>query len=273
MTVRRRIVVVVVCSVVLIIIPYDVGCSNRTVVIDGSFKLTRAICSVHLDNIGSEIPDRVLNYTQGCPYSPRLGRRNKFCELHQAGGGGGHRGEKRPFSPFDVGQFANLNDSNFPRLPQYVIDKSACKKASAVPKFYDTTAGLFLLARPCGVIVSTFEMFTAESITQAVIALYIAFKESPEEMKCVFYDRGCELHKYLVDRKLSGAFPGWLLDNVVYGVDRLHIKNHTTRCCTLGDPLCAYHPDLPKFKEYLGNTTVCEQVGVILVVGGRWWWW
>ena len=47
-----------------------------------------------------------------------------------------------------------------------------CKKACNVDRFYDRTAGLLALVRPCGIIVNFSEMFTCESPTQACVHLH-----------------------------------------------------------------------------------------------------
>jgi hypothetical protein len=48
-----------------------------------------------------------------------------------------------------------------------------CKKASNLNRFYDRTAGIFALVRPCGVTVNFSEMYTCESPTQAYIFTYM----------------------------------------------------------------------------------------------------
>ena len=39
---------------------------------------------------------------------------------------------------------------------------TGCRKEKGVTKFYDRTAGVLALVRPCGVIVNTTEMYTCE---------------------------------------------------------------------------------------------------------------
>ena len=53
-----------------------------------------------------------------------------------------------------------------------------CKKASNVNRFYDRTAGLLAVVRPCGVVVNFCEMFTCESATQAYVFLFTTFGRS-----------------------------------------------------------------------------------------------
>ena len=57
-------------------------------------------------------------------------------------------------------------------------DESAlvgCRKEKGVTKFYDRTAGVLALVRPCGIIVNTTEMYTCESPTQVYLFLVMTF--------------------------------------------------------------------------------------------------
>ena len=62
-------------------------------------------------------------------------------------------------------------------LPENDVDTFVvgCKKASNVNKFYDRTAGILALVRPCGIIVNFSEMFACESVTQAYVFIFTTF--------------------------------------------------------------------------------------------------
>lgn len=59
-------------------------------------------------------------------------------------------------------------------------------------KFYDRTAGILALVRPCGIIVNFSEMFTCESVMQAYVFIFTTFGRSLEDLdrlKYLGYDR------------------------------------------------------------------------------------
>lgn len=108
-----------------------------------------------------------INMMQCCPRSPASGGKSKkpskFCHLHSF--------------PDDESSSTATHDTNLP-VPQPshpMLDVSnvrtlpdnectdvlvGCKKAHAVNKFYDRTAGILAMVRPCGVIVNACEMYT-----------------------------------------------------------------------------------------------------------------
>ena len=57
-------------------------------------------------------------------------------------------------------------------------DGTGCRKQSNVIKYYDRTAGIVALVRPCGVVVNIAEMYTSESMTNLPLPPYnICWKE------------------------------------------------------------------------------------------------
>ena len=74
-----------------------------------------------------------------------------------------------------------------------------CRKVKGVTKFYDRTAGVLALVRPCGVIVNTVEMFTCESPTQVYLFLIMTFARGQDiqRLRYLGYDRACDLHPFL----------------------------------------------------------------------------
>ncbi len=119
--------------------------------LDGIEKICRSLPNTKA-KAGQDHETRVLNITQCCPETPVLGGKSKipskFCPTH-----------------------CEESTSLVPSSSCLV----GCKKAGNINRFYDRTAGLFAVVRPCGVIVNFTEMFICESATQAYIFLYTTF--------------------------------------------------------------------------------------------------
>ena len=98
-----------------------------------------------------------------------------------------------------------------------------CRKYSNVNRFYDRTAGVMALVRPCGIIANFTEMYTCESTTQAYIFIYTTFGRSVsdlERLKFLGYDRSCDLHPFLCNLKKKGSLGATiLLEHVKFMVD------------------------------------------------------
>ena len=107
-----------------------------------------------------------------------------------------------------------------------------CKQFKNIPKFHDTTAGFLTAVKPCGVIISFTELYTMESCTQ-VFAFLLHLAEQSRAIKCVVYDRGCELHPFLKNLAKIKKNPGAqkLLDTMDFMVDIFHVKKHTRLIC------------------------------------------
>ena len=138
-----------------------------------------------------------------------------------------------------------------------------CKKARAVNKFHDRTAGILAMVRPCGVIVNACEMYTCESPTQVHIFLIMTFARGRdiERLRYIGYDRACDLHPFICNLSEKGAyFATWLLRHVSFLVDSFHVRNHTEAYCMPPEnERCEYHPSLPKFAEIHGTNTECAE--------------
>jgi hypothetical protein len=101
----------------------------------------------------------------------------------------------------EMKKFSTGNVNNI-ELPDFEDDTVlvGCKKAGNVNKFYDKTAGILALVRPCGIIANFTEMFTCESPTQAYIFIYNTFGRSLQDLqrlRYLGYDRSCDLHPFL----------------------------------------------------------------------------
>ena len=70
-----------------------------------------------------------------------------------------------------------------------------CKRPENCTKFYDTTAGMLALIKPCGIVVAMCEMYTCESVTQVFHFLLRTFALNVETMlrlRYLGYDRTCD---------------------------------------------------------------------------------
>ena len=70
-----------------------------------------------------------------------------------------------------------------------------CKRPENCTKFFDTTAGMLALIKPCGIVVATCEMYTCESVTQVFLFLLRTFALNVETMlrlRYLGYDRTCD---------------------------------------------------------------------------------
>ena len=142
---------------------------------------------------------------------------------------------------------------------------TACKKKANVNRFYDRTAGIMVLVRPCGIIMNFAEMYTCESPTQCYVFLYTTFGRNLDDLaslKYLGYDRTCDLHPFLKNLMKKGSLGAKiLLENVKFMVDLWHCNKHKeATCMPPNNPKCIYHPHLPSFAEIRGvNTEYAEQ--------------
>lgn len=139
-----------------------------------------------------------------------------------------------------------------------------CKKSTNLNRFYDRTAGILALVRPCGIIANFTEMFTCESPTQAYVFIYTTFGRSLDDLRMLRYlgyDRSCDLHPFLKNIKRKGSVgAGIPLDHVQFMVDLWHCNKHKEATCMPPDnPKCIYHPTLPHFSEIHGVNSECAE--------------
>jgi hypothetical protein len=109
-------------------------------------------------------------------------------------------------------------------------------------------------------------MITCESPTQAFLFLVNTFFSGNEMksdgcLKYCGYDCFCDLHPYL--RRLSeqgNKCAEVLLPECEFLMDLFHCNKHTEPTCYPPDnPLCLYHPNLPKFKQIGNVNTECAE--------------
>ena len=130
------------------------GCAEGYVTIDGNEYLRRSKCALPKEKVKlrKDLPEVV----RCCTNSPLPGGKNqkpsKFCIDHQP--------NSATESNVEVVVPRELEDAKF---EAGLMSEEKCKKKENISLFYDTTAGMLALIRPCGIIVGVTEMFTSES--------------------------------------------------------------------------------------------------------------
>ena len=236
--------------------------------LDGLEKVSRAMCAASDCRIsGGTAPElRVLKVIQCCPESPIMGGKHinpsKYCETHAQ-----KDKEIKPQSialPPEHRHYSQQTEEI--QLPENDDDTLlvGCKKSKNVNTFYDRTAGLLALVRPCGIIVNFCEMFTCESATQAYVFTFTTFGRSLDDLsrlKYLGYDRACDLQPFLKNLKRRGSLGAKiLLDHVKFMVDLWQCHKHKEdTCMPLENPNCKFHPKLQTFSEVHGVNTECAE--------------
>ena len=214
----------------------------------------------------SEIRKDLPEIYKCCPNSPLPGGKSqkpsKFCASHQSP-------SAETTDEVSVPPEFNTAKSEAGLIPEDVCleqqGSKGCKKKENISLFFQTTAGMLALIRPCGMIVGMTEMFTSESYTQAFLFILRTFcgdLEDFKRLKYLGYDRACGLVPFLKNQAKNGSVGAKLLmENVNFLVDIFHVSKHTEDVCMPSDnPNCLYHPHLPKFEDIRGvNTESCEQ--------------
>lgn len=240
------------------------GCSEGYVTVDGNEYLKRSKCALPMEKV--KIRKDLPQVYKCCPNSPLPGGKNqkpsKFCASHQS-----HNGETA--SDVCVPPEFHSARAEADLIPEELcLDQQSskgCKKKENISLFFQTTAGMLALIRPCGLIVGMTEMFTSESYTQVflfILRTFCADLEQFKRLKYLGYDRACGLVPFLKNQAKNGSAGAKLLmENVKFLVDIFHVSKHTEDVCMPPDnPNCLYHPHLPMFEEIKGvNTESCEQ--------------
>ena len=233
----------------------EVGCKERLVVIDGNEKLYRTICAAEKSKIIGDQGN--INTYDICIRNPTRGNQHsdasKFCEEHINGKSGEGKMviDLRPITR----SFSRM-------LPLTVTSGLGCKEDKKVDRFYTRTAGMFYIFRSCGVRLSHWEMYTAESLSGVFLWLIDLFGESPSTnmINGIIYDRACDLHPFLKRLSKEGNNAAKEYKKIIHIVDIFHVEKHIMSKCVLSSPECLYHPHLKRFQYVRNmNTEVAEQ--------------
>ena len=238
------------------------GCREGMVTIDGNEKIRRSMCAAPKQFVA--IPHNGINVRQCCPRSPITGGKHqtasKYCEHYQHLTTGHDDSCSTSLMVHITLPIPGLVTSLTPKATGELPDADSndllvsCKKSSNVDKFFDTTAGIAAIVRPCGIVVNVTEMYTCESPTQMYIFLLLTFGRGKdiERLKYLAYDRACDLHPFLLNlQKKDVPLAKYLLRSVKFLVDSWHVKKHTEPCCqspTSERP--ALSPTSPGFRSH-----------------------
>lgn len=231
----------------------NVGCTHKFIVIDGNEKLHRALCATGKENLTS--PDGVKRIKL-CIENPMRGNQyrqvSKYCKQHQ------HDQTLPSADPLDI---RPVTRSMTKDVPTVVTSITGCKSDKAVDRFYNRSAGMFYIFRPCGYRLAAYEMYTAESLSSIFTYLVDLFGDDPANLlNGIVYDRSCGLHPFLVKLGERGNEIALRYSNLLFMVDIFHVEKHTTDKCSIQHPDCTYHPHLQKFDFVKGiNSEVAEQ--------------
>ena len=231
----------------------EIGCRNNLIVMDGNEKLYRYICGSDQTKLKGNKGE--VNTYNICINNPIRGndktKPSKFCNEHQNG-----RDEKTS-ERIDVRPITRLFAKS---IPSTILLPFSCKKE--VDSFYDRTAGMFYIFRPCGIRLTHSEMYTAESLSSVFILMVDLFGQHPDPrvLRGVAYDRACGLDPFIGRLANEGNVAAKEYKQLDFMVDLFHIEGHTEKKCNLSSDECLYHPKLPKFEHYAGfNSEVAEQ--------------
>ena len=237
------------------------GCKERYATLDGNEKVSRTMCAAPKSKV--QLPSTGLSVMSVCPNTPALGGNyrsgSRFCSKHI-----NDEPLKLAKDP-DNTKLSHLlprSVHNGTKLDE-VDDEDGCKKTSNITKYYNRTAGIIALVRPCGIVVNIGEMYTSESMTQMYLFLLQTFGRGDDiqHLRYLGYDRACGFHPFLVNLKKKDIYLAtYLLEHVKFMVDRFHVNGHTESCCMpLDNPDCKYHPDLNIFSEVSSTNTECAE--------------
>ena len=219
-------------------------CQNnyRFVVIDGNEKMYRLICGS--DNTIEERVQGEPNRKKICIRDPVRGNQHrkasKFCSEHTS-----NTSEKTTVQePIEYKRITR----SISALTETVTSGQGCKKEENIDRFHSRTAGMLYFFRPCGVRLSHWEMYTAESLSHVFMCLVDLFGDNLDELFGIVYDRACGLHPFIKRLAAEGNDVAIKLCNLAYIVDIFHAEKHSLRKCVVGDPRCEYDPHLQKFS-------------------------
>ena len=194
---------------------------ERFIVIDGNEKMFRSLCAVEKSKVTATRGD-IATYNI-CIRNPVRGNQHsnasKFCEFHVDG---------KCWDSKDVIDLRPITRSISRDLPFTVTSGAGCKEDTKVDRFYNRSAGMFYMFRLCGVRLSHWEMYTAESLSGVFLWLVDLFGEepSPDYIKGIVYDRACDLHPFFKRLSREGNIVAGLYEKLVHIVDIFHAEKH-----------------------------------------------
>ena len=233
----------------------EVGCKERFIVMDGNEKLSRLVCAAPRTKVFGNHGE--VNHYQLCINNPIRGNQynpnSKFCKSHV--------GDQiaKTIEQLDMRPVTRLFARN---IPKTVVSGEGCKKSNNINNFHDRTAGMFYFFRSCGIILTHFEMYTSESLSDIFTYLVDYFGNSPnkDDLVGIVYDRSCDLHPFLERLSKEGNSVATNYANLDFVVDSFHVQMHTQDKCILKSEKCRYHPKLERYSHVRNmNSEIAEQ--------------
>ena len=137
-------------------------------------------------------PGQVNGYTL-CTRNPIRGNQHqqasRYCPLHNDG----------PNILPEVLDVRPITRQFAKSLPNVITSEEGCKKRKDIETFYDRSAGMFYVFRSCGIRLSHWEMFTAESLSSVFTWLVDLFSSTPDLINSLTYmypfSDGCTLFR------------------------------------------------------------------------------
>ena len=234
----------------------EVGCRNRFIVVDGNEKMFRLVCKADRSKVETKCGPTEYNL---CIKNPIRGNQHKTASKYCSDHLNGNTSQIIPQCQLDL---RPITRSLSLSMPNVLVSGEGCKKSENIERFHSRTAGMIYLFRPCGIRLTHCEMFTAERLSQVFTCLIDCFGECPDEsqLRGIVYDRCCDLDPFITRLAKNGNRVADNYSNLKFIVDIFHVEKHTLQKCTLGNPECKYHPNLPEFSFLIGmNTEVAEQ--------------
>lgn len=235
----------------------EIGCQSRFIVCDGNEKLYRYCCSEPIEKVFGAKGE--VNFSRRCINNPKRGNQNiqssKKCHFHSTG-------KKNNTTTLEQLDLKPITRSHTKSLEMKFISSEGCKEEKNLNKFEERTAGMFYLFRPCGIRVSHFEMYTAESLSMVFTSFVDVFGKQPLKsvLSGIVYDRACDLLPYLERLSVEGNEIAKHFVNLRFIVDIFHCEKHTQPKCVLKSGVCKFHPDLEVFSDVRAmNMEVGEQ--------------
>ena len=212
----------------------ETGCKARFLVIDGKEKLSRLICATEKIKIMGNIGE--VNSYDLCIRNPiRVNQykdNSKYCLIHE--------NEQSGLTDEQIDLRPNTRSYSRNMIPNTISTGQGCKKECNIDRFHSRPAGMFYILRPCGIRLSHYEMYSAESLSNVFTYLIDIFGEDPRpcDLKGIVYDRACELHPFTCRLAREGNFAASKYQDLNYLVDIFHVEKHTQEKCILGNDNC-----------------------------------
>ena len=120
------------------------------------------------------------NYVKRCINNPKRGNQNvicsKQCHYHSTG-------NMDTTTALEQLNLRPITCRYSKHLAENLLSGKGCKLEQNLNKFETRTAGMFYVMRSCGIQLSHFEMYTAESLSMVFLSLIDLFTAEPDQQQ------------------------------------------------------------------------------------------